>query len=101
MVVWTGILDHVVLTSVRKDILEQTVHESVPQIVNLTYVDTQTDRVLPVLQDGRVIIAPLNACRPTERIVSIRAMNSASTRRVTERTAVVCMAVNMGSNVTK
>lgn len=28
-------------------------------------------------------------------------MNSVSTRRVTEKTAVVCMAVNMGSNVMK
>lgn len=28
-------------------------------------------------------------------------MNSASTRRVTERTAIVFMAVNMGSNVMK
>lgn len=62
MVVRTGILDHGVLTPARKDISEQTVPGCVHQIVNLTYVDTQMDRVLPVLQDGRVIIAPLNAC---------------------------------------
>lgn len=60
------------LQSVRKDILEQTVHESVPQIVNLTYVDTQTDRVLPVLHDGRVIIAPLVLLSQTINRLQIR-----------------------------
>lgn len=35
------------------------------------------------------------------KIVSIRAMNSASTRRVIGKTALVCMAVNTGRNVMK
>lgn len=35
------------------------------------------------------------------KIVSINAMNSASTRRVIGKTAVVCMAVNMRRNVMK
>lgn len=35
------------------------------------------------------------------KIVNIHAMNSASTRRVIGITALVCMAVNMGSNVIK
>lgn len=35
------------------------------------------------------------------KIVSIHAMNSASTRRVIGITALVCMAVNMGRNVMK
>lgn len=83
MAVRMGILDHFVLTHARKDILAQTVPGCVHRIVNLTHVDTQMECVLPVLQDGRVIIAPLNACRPMEKIVSIHAMNSVSTRRVT------------------
>lgn len=39
-----------------KDILAQTVPGCVHLTVSLTPVDTQMDRVLPVLQDGLVII---------------------------------------------
>lgn len=35
------------------------------------------------------------------KIVSIHAINSASTRRVIGKTALVCMAVNMGRDVMK
>lgn len=34
-----------------------------------------------------------------EKIAGIHAVNTVSTRRVTEKMAVVCMAVNMGRNV--
>lgn len=37
-----------------KDILAQTAPGNVHLTVNLTHVDTRTDRVLPVLQVGRV-----------------------------------------------
>lgn len=42
-----------------------------------------------------------NVFCPMERIASINAMYTVSMRRVTESTAVVFMAVNMGSNVMK
>lgn len=83
MVVRTGTLVHFVLMPVRKDILAETVHGCVHQTVNLTHVETQTDRVLPVLQDGRVIIVPLNVYCPMERIASIHVIHNVSTRRVT------------------
>lgn len=38
--------------------MANTVYGGVPQTVNLTPVDTLTDRVLLVLQDGLVIIVP-------------------------------------------
>lgn len=42
-----------------------------------------------------------NACGHMEKIVSIDAMFTVSTRPVTDLTAVVCMAVNMDTSVMK
>lgn len=42
-----------------------------------------------------------NVSFPLERIVRFHAIYTVSTRRVPESTVVVCMAVNMGTNVTK
>lgn len=42
-----------------------------------------------------------NVSFPLKRIVRFHAVYTVSTRRVTESTVVVCMAVNMGTNVTK
>lgn len=72
--------------------MAETVHKNVPQTVGQTRVDTQTDGVL-VLQDGRAITVPLSVCCPMERTVSIHAMNSVLTRRVTKSTGVVCIVV--------
>lgn len=80
--------------------MAQTAPVYVHLTVNLTLVNTWTDRVV-VLQVGWVITVQQNVSFPLERIVSIHAINTVSTRRVTESTAVVCMAVNMGTNVTK
>lgn len=38
--------------------MAQTAHKSVLLTVNMAHVDTRTDRVLPVLQVGRVFIVP-------------------------------------------
>lgn len=46
------------LQPVRRDTLAKTVPGCVHQIANMAFVTTRTDRALPVLQDGRVIIAP-------------------------------------------
>lgn len=96
-----GILRDGVMPPVKKDILAETAPEFVHLTVNFTNVDTQTDRVLPVLQVGRVIIVQLNACGHMEKIVSIDAMFTVSTRPVTDSTAVVCMAVKMDTSVMK
>lgn len=93
-------LEHTVLTLAGEDILAQTVPGNVRLVVNLTPVDTRTD-VVVVLQDGRVIIVPQSACCPMERIVSINAIYTVSTTRVTESMAAVFIVVKMGTNVLK
>lgn len=57
----TGILELIVRMLVRKDILAQTVPGHVHLTVNLTHVETRTDGVLHVLQDGPVIIVQQDA----------------------------------------
>lgn len=90
--------EKIVIIPVKKDTLVQTVPGFVHPTVSLTHVNTRTDHVV-VIQDGRVLIVPLNVSCPMEKIAGIHAVNTVSTRRVTEKMAVVCMAVNMGRNV--
>lgn len=48
--------ENIVTTLAPEDILAPTVCGSVHRTVNLTHVDTRTDRVVPVMQGGRDII---------------------------------------------
>lgn len=96
-----GILKDAVMTSVKKDILAKTVPRFAHLTVNLLHVDTRTAGVLPVRQVGPVITVPLNAFCPMETIVIIHAMHTVSTRRATESTGAVCMAVKMVTSVIK
>lgn len=90
--------EHIVTNLALKDILARAVRRSVHLTVFLPPVDKQTDRVLPVLQDGLVIIVLQHAMCLLERYVSISVMFTVSTRRVTKKAA-VCMVVKMDTNV--
>lgn len=80
--------------------MEQTVPGFVHLIVNLTHVDTQTGGVY-VPRVGREIIVLQNVICLMERIAGIHAVVTVSTRRVTDSTEVVCMAVQKGRDVTE
>lgn len=94
MVVRTVLSGPSVITLAKKDILAQTVPRFVHLTVNLTLVVIRTDCVLPALKVGWVIIVPQNVLNRLERIVSIRAITIVSTKRVTDSTGVVCLAVH-------
>lgn len=98
-VVRTGILESIVITLAREDILAQTVPRNVHPTVS-TPVYTRKDRVL-VQQVIRVTIVPQSAYSLTENNASTHAVLTASTRHVTESTVVVCMAVKREKNVMK
>lgn len=98
-VVRTVSTEHIVTNLALKDILVRTVRGSVHLTVILTPVGKQTDRVIPVLQDGLVIIALPLVMGLLERHVSINVMFTVSIRRVTEPMAAVCMVVKMDTNV--
>lgn len=93
-------LEYFVTILVRKVILEQTVPGFVHLTVNLIHVDTQTGGVY-VPRVGREIIVLQNVICPMERIAGIHAVYTVSTRRVTDSTEVVCLAVQKGRDVTE
>lgn len=83
MVVKTGMLEHVVLMYVRRDILAKTVYRSVLLTVNLTHVNTRTDGALAV-QDGRVITVQKLVSSPMAKIVGTHAVCNVIITHVTE-----------------
>lgn len=83
MVVKTGMLEHVVLMFVRRDILAKTVYGSVPLTVNLTHVSTRTDGAIAV-QDGWVIIVQNLVSSPMVKIVGTHAVCNVIITHVTD-----------------
>lgn len=82
-VVKTVILEHLVIILAQKDITAQTVPWFVHLTVNLIHVYTQTDHVLSVFQDGRVIIVLQYVSNLMEKTVGTHALRTVTIKHVT------------------
>lgn len=99
LVVRTAILELIVITVARKDILAQTAHEYVHPSVNLIHVDTRTDRVLPVMQVILVLIVPKHVFSLMVTIVDNLAVCNVIITHVTDLPDDVFLVVKMDSMV--